>query len=122
MAYVPNVANEYTKLKRIMFHSINNPGGSHRVCEVDGDYQYPGGWKRYSMILFAFLRSTGGQSVIHNATKPPLPRGGHSPFYQPPLPRGGHSPFYQPPPPRGGSVLHLAVMYVTVKKVGFMRK
>jgi hypothetical protein len=49
-----------------MFHSINNPGGSHRVCEVDGDYQHPGGAAKrvrelgggitlYCMILFTFL-------------------------------------------------------------------
>ncbi len=29
--------------KHIMFYSVDNPGGSHRVCEVDGDYQHPGG-------------------------------------------------------------------------------
>jgi len=28
----------HPKWKYIMFHSINNPGGNHRDCEVDGVY------------------------------------------------------------------------------------
>ena len=54
-----------------MFYSIYNLGGSHRVFEVDGDYQHSGGTAKrvrelgggcypYSMILFAFLLSFNG--------------------------------------------------------------
>jgi len=37
-----------------MFHSINNPGGSHRVCEVDGECGTAAlgcvGWRRQASL------------------------------------------------------------------------